>query len=31
MLWLSEIMIQNPDMENFEQLKDETQKTRGSR
>jgi len=26
MLWLSEIMIQNPDMENFEQLKDEIKK-----
>jgi hypothetical protein len=26
MLWLSEIMIQNPDMENFEQLKEELKK-----
>jgi len=26
MLWLSEIMIQNPDMENFEQLKEEIKK-----
>ena len=30
MLWLSEVMIQNPDMENFEQLKDELKKTRSS-
>jgi len=26
MLWLSEVMIQNPDMENFEQLKEELKK-----
>ncbi len=26
MLWLSEVMIQNPEMENFEQLKDELKK-----
>ena len=26
MLWLSEIMIQNPEMENFEQLKAEIKK-----
>jgi hypothetical protein len=26
MLWLSEIMIQNPEMENFEQLKEELKK-----
>ena len=26
MLWLSEVMIQNPEMENFEQLKKELKK-----
>ena len=26
MLWLSEVLIQNPEMENFEQLKDELKK-----
>lgn len=26
MLWLSEVLIQNPDMENFEQLKEELKK-----
>jgi hypothetical protein len=26
MLWLSEVMIQNPDMESFEQLKEELKK-----
>lgn len=26
MLWLSEVMIQNPDMESFEQLKEELRK-----
>ena len=26
MLWLSEVMIQNPEMESFEQLKDELKK-----
>ena len=31
MLWLSEIMIQNPDMKDFEELKTELKKTCGSR
>ena len=30
MLWLSEIMIQNPEMKDFEELKDEIKKRAGA-